>query len=289
MLSTQAAFAGIRFDFSAAQAHALAQKRYGHDRMYIAVVEKTGSTNADLLAQAREGLLPEGESGKVRVLFAHAQHSGRGRLQRPWLSTPGACLMMSVATTLNLPIAALAGLPIAAGGVIASVLAEHAVAVQIKWPNDLVVNRAKLGGILIETTSVPGTGRIGIVLGLGLNGTLDANVLQQLNQTATDLNSIVQQELSCLDLALDLAAGLADLLTAPQLAHAITHNIVTNVTTRDACIGQTVRLLNPLYPEAPPLAQGVVVGMTDNGALQLQTDTGLQTFFSGEVSLRWTQ
>ena len=287
MLDTSLPRSFVRFDFSEEKFRTLAQEHYPQKKMKISVVETTGSTNADLLMQARAGLLPEGENGQVQVLFAHSQQAGRGRLQRPWLSTAGQSLMMSVATTLNVPISALAGLPVATGGVIAKVLENYGVAVQIKWPNDLIVDRAKLGGILIESTPVSDSGRIGVVIGVGLNGSLESHTLWQLQHSAIDLSSLVKAEFSSLHLAIDLAAEITDLLTATDLSDKIEQIISTQVAIRDACKGKVVQLIDPFHPHAPPIAQGVVLGMTKNGGLQLHTAEGTEIFLSGEISLRW--
>ena len=287
MLDLPLPCSSVRFDFSEEKFQTLAQERYPHKKMKISVLQTTGSTNADLLMQARAGSLPEGESGQVRVLFAHSQQAGRGRLQRPWLSTAGQCLMMSVATTLNVPVSALEGLPVATGGVIAKVLEHYDVTVQIKWPNDLMVNRAKLGGILIESTPVSGTNRIGVVIGLGLNGRLDNATLMQLKHPAIDLSRLVKSEFSSLHLAIDLAAEITNLLTATDLSGKIAQIISTQVALRDACKGEVVQLIDPFHPHAPPIAQGVVLGLTKNGGLQLNTAEGVQIFLSGEISLRW--
>lgn len=125
----------------------------------IRVVAETGSTNADLLAEARAG------AAEGLVLTAEAQSAGRGRLGRPWLSPPGAALIFSVLLRpRGVPPARLGWLPLLAGVAITAALAGTAgLDARLKWPNDVLAGRAKLAGILAET----GSGAV--VVGAGLN------------------------------------------------------------------------------------------------------------------------
>ncbi|MFM8266928.1 MAG: biotin--[acetyl-CoA-carboxylase] ligase [Ilumatobacteraceae bacterium] len=129
----------------------------------VRVVERTGSTNADLLRAAAEG------APDRTVLIAGYQDAGRGRLARRWESPPGANLLMSVlfrrvgaAVTVLPHRLALAALTAArvCGGVDA----------QLKWPNDLVVDDRKVAGLLSEVCPDPDdTTTSAVVVGLGMN------------------------------------------------------------------------------------------------------------------------
>jgi BirA family biotin operon repressor/biotin-[acetyl-CoA-carboxylase] ligase len=125
----------------------------------VRVVDETGSTNADLLAEARAGT-PEGV-----VLVADTQTAGRGRLGRRWVSPRGSGLTFSVLLRpRGVPVGALGWVPLLAGLAAASaVRAEAAVDVRLKWPNDLLVGSEKLAGVLAESWEDA------IVVGLGIN------------------------------------------------------------------------------------------------------------------------
>jgi BirA family biotin operon repressor/biotin-[acetyl-CoA-carboxylase] ligase len=122
----------------------------------VRVVEETGSTNADLLAQARSG------AGEGLVLVAEAQTSGRGRMGRRWISPPRRSLTFSVLLRPAVPAGLLGWLPLLAGVAVASALQQTAgVDARLKWPNDVLVDGAKIAGILAErwtNTVVIGTG-----------------------------------------------------------------------------------------------------------------------------------
>ena len=142
-------------------------------RLYTAVdvVERTGSTNADLLAAARTG------AAAGTVLIAEEQTAGRGRLDRSWHSQPGAALTFSVLLRpAGVPPASRGWLPLLTGVAVASALeAVTGIGVSLKWPNDVLAaagvpgRTGKLAGILAELAGDA------IVVGVGLNvsGTQD--------------------------------------------------------------------------------------------------------------------
>jgi BirA family biotin operon repressor/biotin-[acetyl-CoA-carboxylase] ligase len=128
-------------------------------------IAETGSTNADLVVQARSGA-PHGS-----VLVADHQTAGRGRLGRTWQAPPGSALLCSI---LLRPAAG----AVVHGAVWAVALtAQSAVAAltgvtpELKWPNDLMVGPRKLAGVLAEGVIDPDDPLTlsGVVVGLGLN------------------------------------------------------------------------------------------------------------------------
>lgn len=140
----------------------------------IRVVGATGSTNADLLAEARTG------AGEGLVLVAEAQTAGRGRMGRRWISPPGRALTFSVLLRPAVQAGLLGWVPLLAGVAVASALRQTAgVDTRLKWPNDVLADGAKIAGILAERWGSA------IVVGTGIN------VLQQRGElpvpTATSL------------------------------------------------------------------------------------------------------
>jgi BirA family biotin operon repressor/biotin-[acetyl-CoA-carboxylase] ligase len=125
----------------------------------LKVAEVTGSTNADLLAAVTAG------TSEGVVLAAEAQSAGRGRMGRQWVSPARAALLFSVVLRPDAVPQALRGwVPLLTGVAVASALrATAAVDARLKWPNDVLVNDAKLAGILAEQA-----GRA-IVVGTGIN------------------------------------------------------------------------------------------------------------------------
>ena len=125
----------------------------------VEVVDRTGSTNADLLARALGGA-PEGV-----VLAAEEQSAGRGRRGRAWVSPPRAALTFSLLVRpAAVPPARRGWLPLLAGVAVATaVTAVTGVQTRLKWPNDVLTGPAKLAGILAEAAGNA------VVVGVGLN------------------------------------------------------------------------------------------------------------------------
>src|SRR5213078_2065871 len=97
-------------------------------------------------------LLEEKLSGGPVLLVADEQTAGRGRRGQRWHSMPGSGLTFSLAVALRRPARELAALSLVAGVAVARALRALGVRqAALKWPNDLVVEAAKLGGILVET------------------------------------------------------------------------------------------------------------------------------------------
>src|SRR6201993_4172430 len=129
------------------------------------VVEKPGSTNADLLARAASGSDVAGA-----VLIAEHQTAGRGRQGRGWSASPRAQITMSVGVSVvDVPVEGWGWLSLAAGvaivDAVAPLLDAAGVRAGLKWPNDVLVDGGKLAGILAEVA------RPVVVIGLGLNVT----------------------------------------------------------------------------------------------------------------------
>ncbi|MDT0612988.1 biotin--[acetyl-CoA-carboxylase] ligase [Streptomyces lancefieldiae] len=139
----------------------------------VDVVQRTGSTNSDLVARAAEGKADEGA-----VLVAEEQTAARGRLDRQWTAPARSGLFFSVLLRpAEVPVARWGWLPLLTGVAVATGLSRAAgVDTSLKWPNDLLVTvgdeERKAGGILAERA-----GDDGVVIGVGINVTLRADEL----------------------------------------------------------------------------------------------------------------
>lgn len=126
---------------------------------YDAVTE---STNATALEWARGGA-PE-----WTLVAAGHQTAGRGRLGRTWVSRPGAALLFSVVLRPDMRPEQALLLTLLAGTAMARACGDAGLDVGCKWPNDLLLAEAKVGGILTE--AAVSQGRIEhVVVGIGVN------------------------------------------------------------------------------------------------------------------------
>ncbi|MFI5818293.1 biotin--[acetyl-CoA-carboxylase] ligase [Streptomyces rishiriensis] len=142
----------------------------------VDVVQRTGSTNSDLVAAAGAGRAAEGA-----VLVAEEQTTGRGRLDRRWTAPPRSGLFFSVLLTPGeVPVARWGWLPLLTGVAVATGLSRAAgVDTALKWPNDLLVTvggeERKAGGILAERAGR--ADESAVVVGVGINVSLRAEEL----------------------------------------------------------------------------------------------------------------
>ncbi|MER5474776.1 biotin--[acetyl-CoA-carboxylase] ligase [Streptomyces sp. NPDC002935] len=134
----------------------------------VEVVERTGSTNSDLVGRVTKEGAEEGA-----VLVAEEQNAGRGRLDRQWTAPARSGLFFSVVLKpTGVPVERWGWLPLLTGVAVATALSRSAgVDTALKWPNDLLVTvdgeERKAGGILAERA-----GTDAVVVGIGINVTL---------------------------------------------------------------------------------------------------------------------
>ena len=150
--------------------------------------EEIASTNSYLMDLAAP------PPGQFRVALTDNQVAGRGRHGRVWQSPAGSGLALSLAYTFAAQPANLAAITLAIGvGAIEALNVVGVSGVKLKWPNDLVADDGKLGGILTEARALPGNS-IKVVTGLGLNVELGPEIASQLGSAgirkAVDLATI---------------------------------------------------------------------------------------------------
>lgn len=151
----------------------------------VETVDETASTNADLMARAREAGLT------LPVLrAADFQYEGRGRQGRPWVALPRHALLFSVGMPLTELPASLPSMTLACGVALAECLKDRGVEVQLKWPNDLRIGGRKLGGILSEL-AVDDQARYTLVMGVGINLHLEQSARETIDQPAIGLDEIL--------------------------------------------------------------------------------------------------
>nr|WP_101125293.1 bifunctional biotin--[acetyl-CoA-carboxylase] ligase/type III pantothenate kinase [Neisseria meningitidis] len=239
-----------------------------------ALKHECASSNDEILELAR--IAPD--KAHKTICVTHLQSKGRGRQGRKWSHRLGECLMFSFGWVFDRPQYELGSLSPVAAVACRRALSRLGLDVQIKWPNDLVVGRDKLGGILIETVRTGG--KTVAVVGIGINFVLPKEVenaasVQSLFQTASrrgnaDAAVLLETLLVELDAVLLQYArdGFAPFVAEYQAAN------------RDH--GKAVLLLR----DGETVFEGTVKGVDGQGVLHLETAEGKQTVVSGEISLR---
>lgn len=254
------------------------------------------STNTALMDRARQGEL------SPCLLVAAEQTAGRGRLGRSWQAQVGDTLTFSLGLPLALDAVPGGGsaLSLAVGLSVAQALDEalgqapghtpgQAWPIGLKWPNDLYLSGLKLGGILIEVSPAAALpeGQRWVVIGLGLNVARGPEGSAALHThhpacTAGALRPGLGQVWTWLaprlvrDVRAFAAAGFAPLQSAYAQRDVL----------RDQPVGLWTHPAQSPLQGHPPQQLGQACGVNDAGGLLVHTDQGLQTWHSGEVSVR---
>ncbi len=239
-------------------------------------VWSTGSTNADLLAQAD---LPP---GRFDFLAAEFQSAGRGRRTRSWIAPPGGAICLSLSWRFSSLPTAIGALSLAVGVCVLRALERSGIAgVELKWPNDLVAQGAKLGGILAELRA-DAAGPAFVVIGIGLNVALGSTILERIRATGTQATDLASLTAALPDRNAITAALLAELVAGLlQFERQGFDGFAAEWRAADALEGKPVRV-NIEGNHVTGHARGIDL----DGALCVQTREGLQRFLTGDASVR---
>ena len=217
---------------------------------------------------------------QATCVAANLQTNGRGRRGRTWQAGLGASLTFSLLWRFQCGASALSGLSLAVG--VALVRALHSFGIsqaQLKWPNDVLIGREKLAGILIELQGDM-EGPSAAVIGIGINLNLPESIKQQIDQPATDLASASPQKINPNELLGVLLKNLTEVLSNFE-RHGFAQ-LRDEWTKHHAYHQQAVKMLHPDGRES----LGTVLDVAEDGILLVKTAQGEQRFLSGEISLR---
>lgn len=237
-------------------------------RFDIDVLDRCESTNAVLLARAEAG------AASGSVVIAREQTAGRGRRGRAWFASPGDSLTFSLLWRFA-PGTAPAGLSLAVGLAVAQALAEVGAGnTALKWPNDILKDGRKLGGILVELQ--PGAAHAAVI-GIGVNLRLAAAMPDELRTTAAALDLPATDESALYAAVLTrLLARLEQFATAGFAT--MRDEWIARHAFQDAAVVLTADFGAP--------RTGICRGVDGDGALLLESEGRIERVLSGEVSLR---
>ena len=252
---------------------AVAQSRLTNIEIYLHI----DSTNSYLMRVAKSGL-PSGA-----VCLAELQLAGRGRSNRPWVSPFASNLYLSLLWRFEIGAAQLSGISLAAGIAVVQALERLGVTdVGLKWPNDLLWQKRKLGGVLLEFGGNTNNACY-VVTGIGLNVAMPAAAQIHIDQPWTDLNNILGSERIPRN---RLAARVLEQIVTAYVD--IEHKGLGSLTDLwrryDLVANRKVILRLP-----STTVIGIARGIDTTGALLLETEEGIQRFMAGEISLRFNQ
>jgi BirA family transcriptional regulator, biotin operon repressor / biotin---[acetyl-CoA-carboxylase] ligase len=222
--------------------------------------------------------------GQLDVCLAEFQTAGRGRRGRRWSTPLGGGICLSVGWQFAGMPAELAALTLAVGVAVRRALARVAgLEVELKWPNDLVCDERKLGGILLEVAA-EGHGGAHVVAGIGLNVALPPDLLPSLSdwpRGAIDLATALGGEPPPrVVLVAALVGELAELFSGYARDGFAAYRAEWR--SADYLRGRSVRVDDAAAPTA-----GFALGIDVDGALLVETAAGeRRRVIAGDVSVR---
>lgn len=246
-------------------------------RFRITINEVVESTNTILLNTSRAR---NSDQSMIDIVIAELQTKGRGRRGRSWFSGLGDSLTFSLSWQFQQGVNFLSGLSLVIGVAIIRTFALLGIRdIALKWPNDLLFNASKLGGVLIELQGEV-QGPATAVIGVGINLTLSDKIKHYVDQDIADLYSITH---TLIDRNKLLASLLIEITTVLEIfATEGFSPFKEEWVSYHAYEAKGVEVLLP----AGLIEKGVVSGITEDGSLRLQMESGLKSFHCGEISLR---
>lgn len=240
----------------------------------VLVQSITDSTNSQLMQKVIEGIV----KAPGYVIVAEAQTAGRGRRGRAWYSPFGASLYFSMYWRLEQGVQAAMGLSLVVAIALSRVLErEFHLSPSVKWPNDVYIDGKKLAGILVELAG-QADAACDVIIGIGLNIQLPQQSHSYIDQSYTDLSSNVDRPVDRNKLVVNLQTELITLLQ--QFSERGFADFAAEFNRRDHFHRQPVKLSGSTE------TTGLCLGVDKQGALLIKTDSGCETFFGGELSLR---
>lgn len=249
----------------------LGTKRLGQQ---VICLPETGSTNNDAYRLAEDG------ASEGTVILADSQNQGKGRLGRSWHSPPGLNLYCSLVLRPPIPpVAAFHLTFLSAVAVARTIEAESTLRPVIKWPNDILINDAKVAGLLNEMSAETERIRF-VILGIGVN----LNIRQDhfppdLRHPATSLCMEGKREYNRLRFVRTLLQALDDLYDS-YLSGGY-GSIRDEWVARCGMIGRRVSVSGPNEQ-----MEGVATGIDENGALLVEQANGIVArVLAGDVKI----
>ncbi|MBQ0043025.1 MAG: biotin--[acetyl-CoA-carboxylase] ligase [Lachnospiraceae bacterium] len=238
--------------------------------------EVTGSTNVDAHNLAMSG------SPSGTLVVADSQTSGRGRQGRTWYTREANAVAMSLLVRPSFPVDACSRLTLLAGLSVAQAIQEtdasNVACVQIKWPNDVVINGKKVCGILTELFCDKDSYHV--VIGIGIN----VSNTDFENEISAMAGSIYNQTGIRIDRA-KLIGRVVDIFSENYRNYEKELNlrlIKSDYNGLLAGLGSVVRVLDPKGEYT-----GTSRGINDTGELLVETEDGIiHEVYAGEVSVR---
>jgi len=239
------------------------------------VLDVCPSTNHFLLEQNNIRRLHSGS-----VCISEMQTQGRGRLGRTWVSPYAQNICVSFLWRFKNGVDSLSGLSLACGVAVCDTLKKLGVNGHgLKWPNDILWQGKKLGGILVEIQG-ESQGEYTVIVGVGVNYKMNTKSSEPIDQAWVDITKAHQPDTGRNRLSGELIGSVLNVLASYEERGFKAY--VDRWNSYDSHKQQAVKIIS-----GSDVNKGIADGVTENGELRLLKDNGnIQFIVSGEVSLR---
>lgn len=237
---------------------------------HIDLLFSTDSTNVDAMRRGQEGK-------SHHLVLAEHQTIGRGRRGKAWVTPLGANISLSMLWTFKSSMAALQGLSLSVAVLVVDALRTCGYeGIGVKWPNDILLNSCKLAGILIEISG-EAEGPCKVVIGIGVNVKMPYSHSAAIDQAFTDLasnfESAPDRNRIVAVLVRSLTAGLGVFAKHGFCVFQSRWNDI------DVYKGRMVEISSGATRRV-----GRALGVSETGALLLETEAGVAHINGGELS-----
>jgi BirA family biotin operon repressor/biotin-[acetyl-CoA-carboxylase] ligase len=227
------------------------------------------STQIEAARQAADG------ASEGTVVTATHQSAGRGRRGRPWLDAPGQSLLMSIVLRPPIPPGLAPQLSLVAAVAVADALGLAGATAAIRWPNDVMVGKRKICGLLPEAVTTREGALEHVILGIGLNVN-QADFPEPIRELATSMRIETGGERAVDAMMATVLAALEDRYR--RFVQAGLGALLPAWLERAQGIGGRAT--------AADGREGIAVGLDLDGALLLRTDSGeTMRVVAGEVKM----
>lgn len=245
-------------------------KTIGRKIFYYNSIDSTNNKAKELAFEVEEGT----------ILIAEEQLQGRGRLGRNWASPNGKGIYMSIILKPEVDPMKVAKITLVGAAAVNRALAELGIKSEIKWPNDIIIQGKKVCGILTEMNCELNMINY-VIMGIGINvNSNEEDIPEDLKDTATSLKLATSKLINRKILLSSILNHFEQLYTSFKEIGDISETIEI-CKSNSAILGKEIQVIN-----RNQIRIGKAIDINKDGELVVAFDIGVETIYSGEVSIR---
>lgn len=249
----------------------LSTEYIGREFVYLESVDSTNRIAKELAFEKKEGL----------VIISEEQLGGKGRMGRNWISPKYKGIWMTILIKPDIDPSEASKITLIASAAIHKAMDKMGIYTQIKWPNDILINRKKICGVLTEMNCELDLVNY-MIVGIGINANLDRkDFSEDLKEKASSIKMEIGKEVNRKELVGNILNEFEKLYEAYKNNGHIKESIEIN--------RQNLVFLNEKIKIIKRDSEEIVLAkdLDDNGMLIVEhEDESIEKIFSGEISIR---